>query len=161
MKNYIVNWQGPYDDTELSNIDDNLGLYLITGFQKFKKTNLIQYCGITEQLFSKRLGNSHHKKDLITRDRKYWIGKIVSESQVQRVDLEFVESLIVYFWQPDLNEKKKQKPPSPTVVINRWYDINGILRKRIIHEAQKLHDVIFWDGEYWHLSDSLKVFTEN
>jgi hypothetical protein len=161
MRTYIVNWQGPYNDEDLNNIDDNLGLYLITGYQKHKKTELIQYCGITEQNFATRLNSNHHKKELITRNRKFWIGKIKSDKKIIRDDLEIVEKLIVYFWQPVLNEKKKYSLPSPTVVINRWYDTNGNLRKRITHEAQKLHDVIFWDGMYWHLSDRLRLFTED
>jgi len=161
MKTYIINWQGPYEDEDLNTIDDNSGLYLITGYQKHKKTELIQYCGITEQNFATRLNNNHHKKELITRDRKFWIGKIKSDKKITRDDLEIVEKLIIYFWQPILNEKKKYSLPSPTVVINRWYYTNGVIRKRIKHEAQKLHDVIFWDGTDWHLSDRLRLFSED
>ena len=40
MRTYIVNWQGPYNDEDLNNIDDNLGLYLIISYQKYKKMEL-------------------------------------------------------------------------------------------------------------------------
>jgi hypothetical protein len=156
MKTYIVKWQGPFDDFEIEKLNAAFGLYLITGYQKAKRTKDIQYCGITEKDLSKRLAK-HHKKDLVTREREYWFGQIVSTSELQRVDLELVESLIVYFWQPQLNEKKKKNPPEPTVVISRWYDKNKKLRRRNTHEGQNLDDVIFWDGEEWHIGD-LKIY---
>ncbi len=158
MNSYVIEWSGPYDDDEISDVDESKGLYLITGFQKFKRTHAIQYCGITERNFKKRFNDVEHKKEFVTRERKYWLGKILSNTTVLRNDLELVEGLIIYFWQPELNVLKKSTPPNPTVIINRWYDKDGNLRRRIMYEAQRLHDVIFWDGESWHLSDSLKVY---
>lgn len=160
MKTYVIQWNGPYDDSSIFNVDDGIGLYLITGYKKFERNNSIQYCGITEQNFKTRLTNGHHKSASITREREYWIGRIKSDRPISRFDLELTESLLIYFWQPALNEKKRKNPPEPTVIINRWYSTSGLLRKRIIHEAQKLHDVIYWDLDYWHLSEKLYIFEE-
>ena len=86
----------------------------------------------------------------MTREREYWFGQIISDKELLRNDLEIVESLIVFFWQPHLNDLKKKFPPEPIIVINRWYDKNEKLRMKKIHEGQKLDDVIFWDGKVWH-----------
>lgn len=158
MNSFVIEWSGPYDDDEISDINESNGLYLITGFQKFKRNHVIQYCGITERNFRKRFNDLDHKKELVTRERKYWLGNIRSNTTIVRKDLELVESLIVFFWQPELNVHKKRTPPSPTVIINRWYNKEKNLRRKIMYEAQRLHDVIFWDGESLHLSDSLKVY---
>ena len=73
MKTYIVKWQGPFDDFEIEKLGAAFGLYLITGYQKGKRSKDIQYCGITEKDLSKRLAR-HHKKELVTREREYWFG---------------------------------------------------------------------------------------
>ena len=157
MNTYIIKWRGPFNDNELLNNDESHGLYLITGFQKYKRTENIQYCGITERKFFQRLNDVEHKKGLVPRERQFWLGKIISNSEVMRSDLEKVESLIIYFLQIELNVLKKVNAPKPTAIINRWYDKEGNLRKNIRHEAQKLEDVIMWDGELWHFSNRLKI----
>lgn len=157
MKLYIVNWYGPYNDENLKSNEVSLGLYLMTGKQKHDRLLDIKYCGITKRLVHKRILYSHHKKELITRDRQYWIGKVTSMSKITRKDLELIEDLIIYFWQPKLNDKKKHKLPSPTVILNRWFNIKGELRHKTKYEGQKLNDVIYWDNQYWHLSKSLKA----
>ncbi len=161
MKLYIVNWQGPYNDETLRDNPDSLGLYLITGFQKHERNKSIQYCGITKSLVRNRIINGHHKKDKITREREYWIGKVISTTKVNRRDLEIIESLIVYFWKPELNDRKKYRCPSPTVVLSRWHNRKGELRLKVRYEGQRLQDVIYWDGEHWHLSNSLKRFDDD
>jgi hypothetical protein len=160
MKLYIVNWFGPYTDENIKSCDISLGLYLITGKQKHERSKSIQYCGIAKLAVHKRISNGHHKKELITRERQYWIGQVVSTNKLTRADLEIIEDLIIYFWQPKLNEKKKFKFPSPTVVLNRWFNTDKVLRHKIKYEGQKLNDVIYWDGKHWHLSNSLKAFEE-
>lgn len=155
MKTYIVKWYGPFADEEVEQINFSNGLYLITGFQKGKRIKDIQYCGITEVVLAKRLAR-HHKKELVTREREYWLGQVVTDMLPMRQDLELIESLIIYFWQPQLNEQKRKNAPAQTVVINRWYDKAGNLRRRSQHQAQQLDDVIFWDGEDWHIGN-LKV----
>lgn len=156
MKTYIVKWFGPFTDAEVEQVNFANGLYLITGYQKGKRTQDIQYCGITETNLAKRLAR-HHKKDLVTREREYWLGKIVTDIQPARQDLELIENLIIYFWQPQLNEQKRKNPPDQTVVISRWHDKAGNLRRRTQHQAQQLEDVIFWDGDNWH-TGNLKVY---
>jgi hypothetical protein len=153
MKTYVVNWQGPFNDDEIENLKTKFGLYLITGYEKRKRTKKIHYCGITSLGLSGRIAR-HHKKDMVTREREYWIGQIVAPDNLVRDDLEFVESLIVYFWDPTFNEKKTKNPPhNPTAVINRWYDKDNQLILSKIHEVHALGDVIFWDGQMWHLGN--------
>ena len=82
-------------------------MYLAAGKQKYERgNNSIQYCGITEGNFSSRFRN-HHKLPLITREREFWLGTVVVPANASRYYLEIAEALIIYFWQPSLNEKKK------------------------------------------------------
>lgn len=157
MKTYVVNWHGPFTDEEVENFNDAFGLYLITGKLKSQKIGDIQYCGITERNLCDRL-KRHHKKSLVSRDRQYWLGQIESSSRrLQRKDLELVESLVIYFWQVELNERKRKRAPERVVIVNRWFNKDGILRMRKTHIGQHLNDVIFWDGEEWHLGN-LKIY---
>ena len=158
MKTYIVNWNGPYDIERLDKGYNKSIIYLITGFQKSRKT-ISTYIGITERCVTSRFYDRNHKHCLITRDKKIWLGT-VKNKKPNRNDLELLESLLVYFWQCDLNQKKKVNPPEPTAIINRWYNTNNQLRKRISHPAQHLDDVIYWDGEYWHHSQRMDVFED-
>ncbi len=155
MKSYVIRWSGPYTD---DNYPLNKGgLYLITGFKRYDRIRDIQYIGITEKDFAQRLKN-HHKKNYVTKDRLFWFGEIDADYKLKRKDLELVESLLIYFWDSPLNEKKRIYPPKETcIAINRWCKPNGELRKRMTHEGQQLHDVIMWDGEQWHLSKSLRI----
>lgn len=157
MKTFVVNWTGPYSKDDLD--DNKSGLYLITGYEKHKKTKLSCYCGITNNL-GQRLGNYHHKADRITQVREYWLGKFVNCRNTTK-NLKIVEKLIVYFWQDNLNlnDLLKKRIPEPTTVISRWFNQDEDIRHNISHEAQKLDDVILWDGKYWY-TGNLRIFEE-
>ena len=47
--------------------------------------------------------NSH----LLQENRNFWLGTVVVPANASRYYLEMAEALIIYFWQPSLNEKKK------------------------------------------------------
>ncbi|NOQ36655.1 MAG: hypothetical protein GQ569_12305 [Methylococcaceae bacterium] len=156
----ILNWYGSYNDETLKNdIEFGNGLYLITGKQPYERESTIQYCGITEGSFYNRL-LSHHKKDDVTEiSREYWLAEITYPKRSNRDLLEIAEKIIVYFWQPSLNEKKKISLPEPTTVINQWFNIEGQPRINQMKIYKELSDVISWDGEYWR-TGNLKIFNE-
>lgn len=153
----IVNWRDPfsYDEIE-SNPDLGDGLYLATGKLKHKREETIQYCGITEGSFIRRF-KSHHKLHNINRDKKFWIGKVQYPDEASRYYLEMAESMIIYFWQPELNEMKKISLPKPITLINNWYKKDYTPRYRQHPMCKYLADVLSWDGELWR-SGNLKVW---
>ncbi|WP_345335076.1 hypothetical protein [Ferrimonas pelagia] len=117
----IVEWYGPYTYDEIcENPDWENGLYLATGKLKYEREATIQYCGITEGSYIGRLKN-HHKVHEITKEQEFWIGEIAYPSNASRHFLEMAESMIIYFWQPELNERKKLSLPKPVTLINKWY----------------------------------------
>lgn len=156
MRTYLVQWSGPFEQEDIP--DKSFGLYLITGKEKGAHNPTIGYCGITTQNFRVRLGSQHHKARKITRERKYWIGEVFSNSKLNRSDLELVEGLIIYAQQLKLNERKKKRPTNPCLVISRWFNTNGAVRKRDHHIAQEIEDVIYWDGEFWHIADKMRIY---
>lgn len=153
----IVEWRGPYSYAEIEeNPDWGNGLYLATGKLKYEREATIQYCGITEGSFIGRFKN-HHKVHDINRAQKFWIGSVKYPSKVTRYFLEMAESIIIYFWQPTLNERKKISIPTSTTLINKWFKKDSSPR-RIQHPMCKhLDDVISWDGELWR-SGNLQVW---
>jgi hypothetical protein len=157
MKSYVVHWEGPYDLEDFPSA--HFGLYLATGKLPRQRQAKIQYCGISERDIRRRISRQDHKVHKINRDLELWKGIIKSDQEsLSRNDLELIESLLVYFWQMELNEKKKVNPPSSCVVVNRWFFPDGRLRKKNMHITQDIDDVIYWDGQTWHLSQNLRVF---
>lgn len=156
----IINWKGPYSYDDITNNPElRNGLYLAAGKQKYERgDNSIQYCGITEGNFSSRFRN-HHKLPLITREQEFWLGTVAVPANASRYYLEMAEALIIYFWQPSLNEKKKISPPKSTTVINYWFTKDGQPRfnQRAIY--RDLPDVLSWDTEHWR-TGNLTVYTD-
>ena len=76
-----------------------------------------------------------------------WIGYISDNNNIiDRADLELCETMIISYWQPEENIKKKAYYPSESVsLVNRWFDLNNNLRTNMIYPAQKLSDVIVYD----------------
>mgnify|MGYP001305610905 CR=1 FL=1 len=149
MKTIILNWYGPYNDETLKTEPDfGYGLYLIAGMKKGQKYDRIQYCGITEREYCKRF-YQHAKKEIVTRNREYWLSEVVYPSRIKRDALEIAEKIIIFFWEPPLNDRKKIRPPEPTTIINMWFKRDG--RPRINQKAiyADLPDVISWDGDKW------------
>lgn len=153
----IVNWYGPYTYEEIEN-NNNLenGLYLATGKLKYERNATIQYCGITKGSFRQRFRN-HHKVHEINKEQKFWIGLIKYPDNPPRYCLEMAESMIIYFWQPKLNEKKKMSIPTPITLINKWFKKDHTPRRRQHTMCKNLADVLSWDGELWR-SANLKVW---
>lgn len=154
-----IHWYGPYGEDDLNELDGGNGLYLFTGKKKYQRSDsAIQYFGITEQSYKGRF-NQHHKLNEISRDLGVWLGEISYPNEHNRSHLETAESIMVYFWQPELNDKKKYTPPNPTTVISHWFTRDGKPRKNQLSIYRNLPDVIAWDGEYWRVGN-LKVFED-
>ena len=154
----ILEWCGPYSYDEIEeNKNWENGLYLATGKLRYEREATIQYCGITEGSFYRRMKN-HHKIDEINREQEFWIGTIKYPDSVSRYYLEMAESIIVYFWQPTLNERKKIVAPTPITLINKWFKKDRTTPRLRQHSMCKdLDDVLSWDGNYWR-SGNLKVW---
>ena len=159
-KTVIINWLGPFtyadieDNPELGN-----GLYLVAGRLPYERQDIIQYCGITEGSYIKRFKN-HHKIFEVSRNLTFWIGEVIVPENITRYYLEVAESLIIYFWQPALNERKKILEPEPTTIINYWCKKDGTPRFNQCSIYKELDDVLSWDGEYWR-TGNLKVYENN
>lgn len=153
-----IHWRGPYKREEVDESDMGNGLYLLTGKQRYERNEQIQYCGITEGLYRKRL-KKHHKAYDITRELRIWLGEIKYPQEPTRTHLELAESIIVYFWQPDLNERKRIHPPRPTALISHWFKKNGSPRHNQLSIYSNLHDVLCWDGSFWR-TGNLKVWSD-
>jgi hypothetical protein len=160
MKTIILKWYGPYTDETLERDNEfGNGIYLITGKLRYEREACIQYCGITENAFHNRLNNRHHRRNEITRDREYWLSEIIYPISINRNLLDISEKIIVYFWQPPLNERKKISIPEPTTIINHWFNAKGEPRINQRGIYRDLYDVISWDGEYWR-TGNLNVWYE-
>ncbi|NIC06554.1 hypothetical protein [Billgrantia bachuensis] len=152
-----LHWRGPYLLEEVCRSDIGNGLYLLTGKRKYERNEQIQYCGITESLYKNRF-KQHHKIFEITRDLGVWLGEVVYP-QEHSYSLEIAESIIVYFWQPNLNERKRIYPPRPTALLSHWFKNDGAPRYNQLSIYADLHDVLCWDGELWR-SGNLRVWSE-
>jgi len=156
-----INWYGPYtiDDTEY--LDGGNGLYMFTGkFKHQREDPEIQYFGITENSYKGRF-KRHHKSPEINRDLNIWLGEIDYPKEHIRQHLESAESIMVYFWDPKLNEKKTlTQPKHSTTVISHWFTKDGNTRINQKGIYKNLPDVICWDGRYWR-TGNLSVFEES
>lgn len=156
MQTFIINWFGPYTFDEVT-IDSELGngIYLITGKQKYQRNTDILYCGITEGTFYNRF-KRHHKKEYVYRDENFWLGNFAYPLEVSRNTLETAEKIIIYFWGPVLNDRKKVTPPKPTTLLNFWFKRNHTPRINQLEIYRDLPDVISWDETHWR-TGNLKV----
>lgn len=155
----IVDWHGPYSYSEVEEAPERgNGLYLATGKLKYGREATIQYCGITEGSFIGRF-KTHHKVHKINREQEFWLGTIQYPGDASRYFLEMAESIIIYFWQPALNERKRVHIPKPITLVNKWFKKDGTPRRRQHTMCKHLDDVISWDGELWR-SGNLQVWEE-
>ncbi|GKW01747.1 hypothetical protein ACS91J_13150 [Pectobacterium carotovorum] len=153
----IIDWRGPYLHSEIiDNPEWGNGLYLVTGKQPYEREATIQYCGITEGSYVRRF-NSKHKAFDVTKEQEFWLGAVTYPDNASRHFLEIAESIIIYFWQPALNERKKAYPPTPITLMNKWFKKDGTPRMRQHSMCKDLSDVISWDGELWR-SGNLQVW---
>ncbi|WP_457630818.1 hypothetical protein [Oceanithermus sp.] len=157
MKVLMLNWYGPYTDDELYDLGNwGKGLYLITGKQRKQRYSRIQYCGYTTQSYVSRLSR-HHKAPQVTRDRRYWLSEAAFPKRVTAELLRRAERMVIYFWEPSLNERGIYTPPEPTTLISRWFRKDGTPRYRQMSIYKNLSDVISWDGSHWRVGN-LTVF---
>jgi hypothetical protein len=157
MKVIVIDWYGPYADKTLENEGDwGNGLYIVTGKQKYQREPHIQYCGYTTNSYRQRFSN-HHKIPAVTREREYWLSEISHPKKVGTEILKVAESIIIYFWEPELNEKGVYTPPEPTTIVSRWYKTNNEPRYRRSGPIGRFPDIISWDGELWR-TGKLDVF---
>jgi hypothetical protein len=143
----VIHWYGPVSWDTIEDQDVG-GLYIFTGKQKYQRDDSIQYIGITESRYKKRFGR-HHKLDLIYRDTRCWLGQVIHPAHLGRVGLERAESILVYFAQPELNERKIVQPPQPTAVISHWFNEKAAPRYNRQGIFSNFPDVISWDGAHW------------
>ena len=145
----IIHWKGPFllEDVQASEFGN--GLYLFTGKRKHERIEQIQYFGITEGLYRNRFNNYHHKIFEVTRDLSIWLGEIAYPSGFNRQHLETAEAILIYFWQPNLNDRKKVTPPKATTLISHWFKPDGTPRIYQKQLYKDLADVLCWDGEFW------------
>ena len=156
--NIQVKWQGPYSVEEAEDMEFSNGLYLFAGKQKYERVSTIQYCGITKNSLKQRFKN-HQKLPFVSNDLNIWFGSIIYPNLHSRDHLEIAEKIIIYFWQPSLNEKKRYSPPKPTTLISQWFKKDGSPRINQIAIYKELHDVLSWDGEHWR-SGNLEVYKD-
>jgi hypothetical protein len=154
-----IHWKGPFQSNEFKKQKMGNGLYFFAGKRPFQRTDPeIQYIGITERSFSTRFGE-HDKLGKINRDLQIWVGEIGYPDGFSRSHLETAESIMIYFWQPKLNTRKKINFPVPTTVISHWFFKDGKPRKRQQGIYQYLPDVICWDGSVWR-TGNLRLYKE-
>ncbi len=155
----IIDWRGPFTFEEIEkNPEWRNGVYLLSGKRRYKHIKQIQYCGITEGSFASRFAQ-HHKLPEINRDLRIWLGEVSYPKNATRHFLEMAESIIVYFWQPVLNDRKKVRPPKPVTVLSRWLTPKGKPRMRQHPMCKDLEDVLSWDGSLWRTAN-LTVWEE-
>jgi hypothetical protein len=146
---FLIHWRGPFTDAQLAEMDESGVLYLAVGRVECQRRDEIQYCGITEQSICYRIMR-HSKLSQITSNRQIWVGWIMSHRTTRAV-LEAAESLLVYLWQPSLNERKTVHPPKPTTLISHWFKHDWKPYSQKPDVFKDLFDVICWDGEYWRV----------
>ena len=156
-KTFVINWIGPFSCVEElaewereNNKDYSFNFYIITGKLKSKKA-ITKYCGITNTqrgyVYS-RFYDKTHKVHSLFRQRNIWIGCITDENLRTRDNFELCETMIISYWQPEENIKKKAYyPPNPVVLINRWFFTNKKIRVKAIYPAQDLSDIIIYDEQ--------------
>ncbi len=133
----VIDWYGPYSLEKailaVNSGDYEMGLYMCLGKLKGKHgPSKIQYVGIAGKDLKSRLNDNHAKLQLVTRDRKIWLGEVGSlgvpgkKKKKTNPALDFSEWAFTYFVKPALNQKKKITPPAkPVTVLCRWWKTTG------------------------------------
>lgn len=147
-KVFVVHWRGPFTKEQVDAMDESGVVYLVTGLAAGKRKSTIQYFGITNQSICVRM-KRHHKLSQDIADMQIWIGWIM-HSPTNKPSLEMVERLLIYLWQPPLNEKKKISLPKATSLLCHWFYPNWKALRTKPKTVKDLYDVICWDGTYWH-----------
>jgi hypothetical protein len=93
------------------------------------------------------------------KDQFIWLGKLQYPVNFDRSDLETAEKIIIYFWYPRLNDRKKVSPPTKTTLLNFWFKKDHTPRINQLEIYRNLFDVISWDEENWR-TGNLSVWQE-
>lgn len=154
----VIKWKGPYDYAELRTLDEGNGLYLLTGCLPKQRRDRVQYCGITEDTFYKRISQKNHVRENIRpKTLGIWIGEMVYPEKFGRSQLEIAEHCFIAFWQPQLNERKRVYCPNQEIcLVSEWFDSSDVPRRKRPEILSDLPDVLWWDEERWRIGQ-LKV----
>ena len=151
-----------YTLSELQKLEDGNGVYLLTGTKKYSRSTTsitkVLYCGITERRFAVRVNEKHHQvPNIKTTNLRIWIGCPIFPASYERSHLELLETCLVSFWQPELNQKKKAYyPRKPICLVVKWCKPDDSACKRLPDDISELKDVMWWDCNDWRIGD-LKV----
>lgn len=155
-KLFTIEWVGPFQDIESliywekeHNTKSNYYFYIITGKPAYKQIAQ-NYCGITQNkdgyVHKRFLNDSNHIIHLL-RDKEIWIGKFSDNKSHIRNDIELCETMLISYWQPELNIRKKSYYPDEyAAIINRWFKTNLEPREKCLYTAQTMPDLIIYDG---------------
>jgi hypothetical protein len=162
LETIVLQWKGPYTLREINQLDDGNGVYLLTGHNKHSRSLLsftkVLYCGITERRFAQRVNEKHHQVPNLKPDSlRVWLGCPIFPIGHDRSHLELLETCLVSFWQPELNQKKRAYyPVRPICLVVKWCKPDGTSYKRLPGDIAALKDVLWWDCKDWR-SGNLKV----
>lgn len=126
-----VDWYGPYSLTRAQKVAHEYGkggLYLCLGKRKGQHQRTLQYVGKSNTGLRTRLQKDHHKLQLVTRERQFWLGVIATgnvpgkKKLLTPQALRLAEWALAHFLGLSLNDKLRKKlPPNPVTVLNRWW----------------------------------------
>lgn len=149
----VVDWFEPLRGVEearhaITNAGFEDGLYMLIGRIRYqKKRGELKYIGIAKTLLN-RVRSQHPAISVLTQECTLWLGEVSSIGRYQRKPLESAERAHIYFLQLPLNKrKKKNPPPEPVTVLNRWWgkDQDPSVRRRN-RPDRGWPDVIDYDG---------------
>lgn len=142
----VVLWHGPIQPERLAKFDESLraqgGIYLLVGRLPGQRRPRIQYCGMTEQLFSRRITLDHHAGQFV-RGLEIWAGTVIKPVCYNRETLLRIEHLIIHHLQPDLNKKGRVLAPPAAALACDWYGVDLVARQSV---RNMLPDRLSFDG---------------
>ncbi len=151
----IVNWRGPFDAEGLRTLKEGNGVYMATGRFRYGRKDDILYFGITKREFKKRLLEPHPTYEIREETKQVWVGQLVFPVDFHRGHLGLVENLLIWFWQPLLNIKKKLRPKHQICLINQWFWADGAQQR--IQRPSVIKDVpdVIWINDEMHRTGKL------
>lgn len=162
LETIVLQWKGPYTIEQVNRLDDGNGVYLLTGYKKHSRSLLnftkVLYCGITGRRFALRVNEKHHQvPNLKPASLRVWLGCPIFPTGYDRSHLELLETCLISFWQPELNQKKRAYYPArPICLVVKWCKPDGTPYKRLPGDIAELKDVLWWDCKDWR-TGNLKV----
>ncbi len=152
----LVRWTGPFT-YEAACEQKGAGLYLCWGQRRLGRPaneHRLAYWGISDGQHGvgARI-RQHEGKAFANPENEWWIGRVILPRDATRSHLELAEWMLVYFAPSLYNEKKAKSPPKHHVyLVNEWYTVHDVRRKRLDGVCGEIADVIGWDPETDQLS---------